>query len=448
MADRKTEILEATCRVIAREGADGLRMGTVAREAGVSSALLHYYFDTRADLLMQAFDHADVKADQAAEAALAGIPGAVERLRRLLEIYAGADAVFRDDWVLWVEMWRSAIFDERLAESVRRSSASWIEQITDLTGAGARRGIDRRRDRHHRCGDAAGRDGGRAGPADPVRHHQPRARRGADQKRAGDRAGPSHNCKERRMSVVRRHEGQDTAGAGLHVARGVRGGDARGVPEVVELRLPRQRRGGAGEVLDDHDRRRAGRRAARQGRAAARALERLPAPRGPHPGPARAAARRCCAAPTTAGRTARTASWRPCPRRAASTTSTARACRLPAVPGGRAERAGVRLHERGDRAAGHLLRRPGREAGAAAAGRAAGRPAARERLRPQLEGDRRQLPGGLPHPGRPSRPAAAARLQALRRHARPRTTPGSTGRSATSRRATTRSGSTRSCCGR
>ena len=29
-------------------------------------------------------------------------------------------------------MWRSAIFDERLAESVRRSSASWIEQITDL----------------------------------------------------------------------------------------------------------------------------------------------------------------------------------------------------------------------------------------------------------------------------------------------------------------------------
>jgi AcrR family transcriptional regulator len=130
--DRKLEILDATCRVIAREGADGLRMGTVAREAGVSTALLHYYFDTRADLLMQAFDHADVKADEAAMAALAGIPRAVDRLERLLLIYAGADAVFRDDWVLWVEMWRSAIFDERLAESVRRSSDGWMEQITDL----------------------------------------------------------------------------------------------------------------------------------------------------------------------------------------------------------------------------------------------------------------------------------------------------------------------------
>ena len=132
MADRKTEILEATCRVIAREGADGLRMGTVAREAGVSSALLHYYFDTRADLLMQAFEHADVKADEAAEQAIADVPSGLGKLQRLLLIYAGADTVFRDDWVLWVEMWRSSIFDERLAESVRRSSAGWIEQIQGL----------------------------------------------------------------------------------------------------------------------------------------------------------------------------------------------------------------------------------------------------------------------------------------------------------------------------
>ena len=123
MADRKTEILEATCRVIAREGADGLRMGTVAREAGVSSALLHYYFDTRADLLMQAFEHADVKADEAAEQAITGIPSALGRLQRLLLIYAGADAVFRDDWLLWVEMWRSSIFDERRDSTTARFSS-------------------------------------------------------------------------------------------------------------------------------------------------------------------------------------------------------------------------------------------------------------------------------------------------------------------------------------
>lgn len=132
MADRKLEIMEATCRVIAREGTDGLRMGTVAAEAGVSSALIHYYFATRDDLLMQAFDHADAKADQAAEAALAGLEDPLDRLRRLLLIYSGGEDVFHEDWVLWVEMWRSAIFDRRLADSVRRSNATWIGQIAGM----------------------------------------------------------------------------------------------------------------------------------------------------------------------------------------------------------------------------------------------------------------------------------------------------------------------------
>ncbi|MDX6533373.1 MAG: hypothetical protein QOF68_1117 [Gaiellales bacterium] len=132
MADRKLEILEATCRVIARQGADGLRMGTVAREAGVSSALIHYYFDTRADLLMHAFEHADRKADEFALSAMEGIPKAIDRLERLLLLYGATNRELHEDWVLWVEMWRSAIFDDRLAESVRRSTEGWIDQIAGL----------------------------------------------------------------------------------------------------------------------------------------------------------------------------------------------------------------------------------------------------------------------------------------------------------------------------
>jgi len=132
MADRKLEILEATCRVIARQGADGLRMGTVAREAGISSALIHYYFDTRADLLLQAFEHADRQADDFTRRAIAGIPKAIDRLERVLLLYGGINQELREDWVLWVEMWRSALFDDRLAESVRRSTEGWVSQIAGL----------------------------------------------------------------------------------------------------------------------------------------------------------------------------------------------------------------------------------------------------------------------------------------------------------------------------
>jgi AcrR family transcriptional regulator len=140
MTDRETGILEAACRVIAREGADGLRMGAVAREAGVSSALIHYYFATRSDLLVNAFEHADREADRAAAEAIEDIPLALDRLARLLVVYAAADPVFREDWVLSIEMWRSAIFDERLRPSVMESNQAWLGQVADLIREGAHDG--------------------------------------------------------------------------------------------------------------------------------------------------------------------------------------------------------------------------------------------------------------------------------------------------------------------
>ena len=61
-ASRTDRLLEAACRVVARRGAHALRMADVAREASVSSALLHYYFETRTELLARAFAYAEERA--------------------------------------------------------------------------------------------------------------------------------------------------------------------------------------------------------------------------------------------------------------------------------------------------------------------------------------------------------------------------------------------------
>ena len=71
--DRKHTILDAACRVIAQAGAARLRVADVAREAGVSTALVHYYFPGRADVIEQAFAHADDLADAVADAKLQAI---------------------------------------------------------------------------------------------------------------------------------------------------------------------------------------------------------------------------------------------------------------------------------------------------------------------------------------------------------------------------------------
>jgi AcrR family transcriptional regulator len=130
--DRTSELLEAACRVIARGGAARLRMSDVAREAGVSTALVHYYFATRTALLREAFMYADVRVDEYVDAQIAGLATAAERLERLLSVYVSdADPLVRENSILWREMWTNAVFDDSLRTAVEESYASWLEQVQD-----------------------------------------------------------------------------------------------------------------------------------------------------------------------------------------------------------------------------------------------------------------------------------------------------------------------------
>lgn len=51
---RRAEIIDATLRVVRRDGAAGVSHRTVAREAGVPASLTAYYFETLDDLLVAA----------------------------------------------------------------------------------------------------------------------------------------------------------------------------------------------------------------------------------------------------------------------------------------------------------------------------------------------------------------------------------------------------------
>jgi len=135
-ATRVDELLEATCRVVAREGAHGLRMSAVASEAGVSSALLHYYFATKSELLSRAFSWAEERVQERVEAELYGLDTAAEKLERLLVLYVEDDLVFRDNWVLWNELWSSALFDADLRPAIEAGYRGWVERIETLLAEG------------------------------------------------------------------------------------------------------------------------------------------------------------------------------------------------------------------------------------------------------------------------------------------------------------------------
>jgi AcrR family transcriptional regulator len=132
LTDRVVAILQAACRVIVREGAHGLRMNSVAEEAGVSKALVHYYFSTRRELLRSAFAYSESRLDDLVDDAIAGLPTGLERLERALLVSFELDTPISEQRALWNEVWSSLRFDDELRPLVERWYRTWLERIARL----------------------------------------------------------------------------------------------------------------------------------------------------------------------------------------------------------------------------------------------------------------------------------------------------------------------------
>ena len=135
-SERVVAILESACRVVVREGAHGLRMASVAREAGVSKALVHYYFSTRQELLRSAFTFTESRWREAVSAELAALRTGRERVARVLLASIDVEPPFGDQRALWNEVWSSLRFDDELQPLVTESYRTWLAQIVELVEEG------------------------------------------------------------------------------------------------------------------------------------------------------------------------------------------------------------------------------------------------------------------------------------------------------------------------
>ena len=73
----------------------------------MSTGLIHYYFDSKEQLLAEAFRYAARQEMESLEADLASAPNAVARLDQVIQNYApDSDEV---DWLLWIDSWGEAL---------------------------------------------------------------------------------------------------------------------------------------------------------------------------------------------------------------------------------------------------------------------------------------------------------------------------------------------------
>jgi AcrR family transcriptional regulator len=136
-AGARRRILDAAVARIAREGIDEVRIARIAMDAGVSPALVHYHFESRDALLVEALEHSyEIAGDtRTTDPEDAGAPAA-ERLRAIIDSCLPVPGMQRDDWLLWVELWLRAARHPELAEAATRLYGRLHEWVGDSIAFG------------------------------------------------------------------------------------------------------------------------------------------------------------------------------------------------------------------------------------------------------------------------------------------------------------------------
>jgi AcrR family transcriptional regulator len=128
---RVVTIVEAACHVVIRDGAHGLRIASVADEAGVSKALVHYYFPTRQDLLRAAFALSEERWEQLVADEVAGLPTGRDRVAHSLAACIDTTPPHGEFRALWTAMWTGLHGDEELRPEVRTHYRAWIDLLAE-----------------------------------------------------------------------------------------------------------------------------------------------------------------------------------------------------------------------------------------------------------------------------------------------------------------------------
>lgn len=140
---RRIEMLRAAAELICERGFGDTRIADVAKRAGVSSALVIYYFGTRDRLLVDALRYSEESFYEAAEKMLAEIPSLHERLSLLIKWtcvpgsnVAGRAAPEADNeipgaWGLWFDLWAQAFRHDEVKAGRVELDARWRKMIID-----------------------------------------------------------------------------------------------------------------------------------------------------------------------------------------------------------------------------------------------------------------------------------------------------------------------------
>lgn len=145
-AARREQILVAACDVVSELGFKSLRIADVARRAGTSTGTVHYYFDTKTELMRAAFEWNFTRSLDRRRHLLQEHEDPRQRLRVFVESYLPGDQETVRAWHVWAELWVEALHDTDLQELNEKVYGEWRRLVAGIIRDGQDAGLFREED--------------------------------------------------------------------------------------------------------------------------------------------------------------------------------------------------------------------------------------------------------------------------------------------------------------
>jgi AcrR family transcriptional regulator len=136
-------ILAAACRAIVRRGVDATRIADIAREAGTSTGTVHYYFETKDDVLLAALEWANDRPYERMDQLLGREADDLSRLAILLELSIPYPGPQREEWVFFLELWDLVLHRPELRGTGESTDSRWRRYFLDVVRSGTASGTFR-----------------------------------------------------------------------------------------------------------------------------------------------------------------------------------------------------------------------------------------------------------------------------------------------------------------
>jgi AcrR family transcriptional regulator len=137
-SDRREALVAAAVRAIRANGMLESSTRTVAAEAGVSTGLLHHYFDSYDDLMAAAFERVAAEDLHRAREVVLSHPTPSEQLDAIVTEFQPARDAWQFQW--WMDAWSSSARHPAVRDIAAQLNAGWQRLIEEVLREGMQTG--------------------------------------------------------------------------------------------------------------------------------------------------------------------------------------------------------------------------------------------------------------------------------------------------------------------